>query len=105
MRPPMVDRMLCSTRSPQIRMLYMDFPKRIKNEQKFKFWDELPDGGRRYWLIVSGQKGWSAKYVKIVSSDEQTLSFCQEIYDNEGRLKEIHMKYPDDLGHVKHPGK
>jgi len=82
----------------------MNSPKRIRNEREFKCWDELAGGGRRYWHIIPGKTGWSAKYVKVVSSDERTLSFCQEIYDNEGRLKETHEKYPVDRGHVKDPG-
>jgi len=32
---------------------------------------------------------------------EETLSFYQEIYDNNGKLTEIHEKYPDDKGHKK----
>jgi hypothetical protein len=41
--------------------------------------------------------------VKLVSSDELTLSFVQEIYDNTGKLVEVHAKYPFDLGHIEIP--
>jgi hypothetical protein len=34
-----------------------------------------------------------------VSADEITLTFYQEIYNEEGELVEIHQKYPSDLGH------
>jgi hypothetical protein len=77
--------------------------KRHQNERKFPSWLDLPDGGRRYWRNVPGRNGWTARYVKLVSPDERTLSFVQEIYDNTGKLVEIHMKYPFDLGHVEIP--
>ena len=48
--------------------------KRRINERKFGSWEELPDGGRRY------------------------IYKNQEIYDNNGKLVEIHEKYPDDKG-------
>jgi hypothetical protein len=32
---------------------------------------------------------------------ELTLRFWQEIYDDQGRLVEIHEKYPLDTGHRK----
>ncbi len=34
---------------------------RAQNEKKFGDWDELPGGGRRYWLDVSGRLGWRAR--------------------------------------------
>jgi hypothetical protein len=34
-----------------------------------------------------------------VGRDEQTVSFIQKIYDDEGELIEIHQKYPMDTGH------
>ncbi len=79
----------------------MDFLKRIDNEKKFTSWEELRDGSRKYWFVVNGKLGWSAKYVKIVDKDEQTISFCQEIYNESGSLVEIHEKYPIDKGHKK----
>jgi hypothetical protein len=33
--------------------------------------------------------------------NERTLRFCQEIYDEQGRLVEVHEKYPIDRGHRK----
>ncbi len=72
---------------------------RAENERKFPNWEELPGGGRRYWLDVQGKRGWLARYVKIVDRDEKTLSFEQEIYDATGELVEIHRKYPADTGH------
>jgi hypothetical protein len=74
---------------------------RAQNEKKFGHWDELPDGGRRYWLDVAGRLGWRARYVKEVDAAENTLRFWQEIYDDQGTLIEIHEKYPLDSGHKK----
>jgi hypothetical protein len=45
--------------------------------------------------------GWRARYLKEVDADEKTLRFSQEIYDGEGRLVEVHEKYPIDRGHRK----
>jgi len=75
------------------------FGRRQLNERKFGSWDVLPDGGRRYYLDVTGKHGWKARYVKEVSADEITVRFFQEIYDNKGVLREIHEKYPVDTGH------
>ena len=54
---------------------------RAQNEKKFGHWDELPGGGRRYWLDVTGRLGWRARYLKEVDAQEITLRFWQEIYD------------------------
>ena len=77
----------------------MDARKRAQNERQFGSWDELSDGGRRYWFEVQGRSGWKARYVKEVDSAEATISFHQEVFDQEGKLREIHRKYPVDLGH------
>lgn len=74
---------------------------RSQNEKKFGHWEELPDGGRRYWLDVAGRLGWRARYLKEVDAGENTLRFWQEIYDDRGTLVEIHEKYPVDSGHKK----
>lgn len=74
---------------------------RAQNERKFGQWEELPGGGRRYWLDVSGRQGWRARYLKEVDADETTLRFWQEIYGEQGKLAEIHDKYPVDKGHQK----
>ena len=75
---------------------------RQRNEKKFKEWDELPTGGRRYRLSVPGlHPGWSARYIKEVNEDEETLLFRQEIYNEENELVEVHQKYPVDTGHQK----
>ncbi len=75
--------------------------KRQQNERKFGNWDTLPNGGRKYWHEVSGRANWKARYVKEVDEREITLRFCQEIYNSEGKLVEVHQKYPVDLGHLK----
>ncbi len=77
----------------------MDARKRAQNERKFGIWDELPDGGRRYSFEVKGRSGWRARYVKEVDAEESTVAFYQEVYDSERRLREVHHKYPVDLGH------
>lgn len=75
--------------------------KRRSNERKFGIWEDLPDGGRRYILEVSGHHGWYARYVKVVDANEITIQFWQEIYDDQNELVEIHEKYPVDKGHRK----
>jgi hypothetical protein len=74
---------------------------RPQSEKKFGHWEDLPDGGRRYWLDVSGRQGWRDRYLKEVDAGEQTLRFWQEIHDEQGKLVEIHEKYPVDKGHQK----
>jgi len=74
---------------------------RTQNEKKFGNWEELPGGGCRYWLDVSGRQGWRARYLKEVDANEITLRFWQEICDEQGKLAEIHEKYPVDKGHQK----
>ncbi len=74
---------------------------RLQNEKKFGQWDELPEGGRRYWMDIQGRQGWRARYLKVVDAGETTLRFWQEIYDERGTLVEIHEKYPVDEGHRK----
>ena len=73
--------------------------KRSDNERKFSNWEDLPGGNRRYWQDVLGRHGWRARYVKIVDSSENTISFYQEIYDERGELFEVHEKFPFDRGH------
>lgn len=73
--------------------------KRTQNERAYPNWEELPDGGRRYWRDRSGGDfGW-CRYVKTVNAEEQTLLFVQEIYDDDGQLIEFHQKFPVDSGH------
>jgi len=74
---------------------------REQNENKFGQWSELPGAGRRYQLDVQGRQGWLARYVKEVDASETTLRFWQEIYDDQGKLVEVHEKYPVDKGHKK----
>lgn len=74
---------------------------RAQNEKKFGAWQELAEGGRRYWLDITGRLGWRARYVKEVDAQENTLRFWQEIYDGQCKLVEIHEKYPLDKGHQK----
>jgi hypothetical protein len=38
-------------------------------------------------------------YLNEVNATEETVRFWQEIYDDSGRLVEIHQKYPVDNGH------
>ena len=73
--------------------------KRSQNEAKFGKWDDMPNGGRRYWIEVIGHNGWKARYVKEVDVSENTLRFYQNIYDERGELVEIHEKFPMDKGH------
>ena len=45
--------------------------------------------------------GWKARYVKFVDCNEETVSFRQEIYNENEILVEVHEKYPIDKGHKK----
>ena len=79
----------------------MNSIKRRKNERQFKNWVETTSGGRKYWFEIKGRLGWKAVYVKEVDQNENTLTFQQEIYDQDGVLCELHEKYPVDKGHQK----
>ncbi|MGD0388159.1 MAG: hypothetical protein ABSC42_04310 [Tepidisphaeraceae bacterium] len=74
---------------------------REQNEREFGRWDELAGGGRRYWIEFEGHHGWRARYLKEVDEQEITRRFWQEIYDEAGRLREVHEKFPVDQGHRK----
>jgi hypothetical protein len=52
---------------------------REQNERKFGHWRETQSGGRVYWLEIQGHHGWTARYLKEVSSLEETLRFWQEM--------------------------
>ncbi|MEX2662179.1 MAG: hypothetical protein WD227_09620 [Vicinamibacterales bacterium] len=77
----------------------MDARKREQNERKFGTWADVSGGGRRYSYDVKGRSGWWARYIKEVDHEESTMRFFQEVYDGAGRLREVHPKYPVDLGH------
>jgi len=74
---------------------------RHQNEKKFGRWEDLPGGGRRYLLDVAGRSGWRARYWKGVDANETIVRFWQEIFDDTGRLVEMHEKFPVDKGHQK----
>ena len=82
----------------------MDVHKRRQNEHTFGAWIDLPNGGRRYSLDVKSRSGWRARYLKEVDSEELTVRFWQEVFDGDGHLREVHEKYPTDLGHQKITG-
>ncbi len=52
---------------------------RTHNERKFMNWQELENGGRRYWYDVIGQDGFRVRYIKVVNANEKTVSVVQEI--------------------------
>ena len=72
---------------------------REQNERKFGYWEDLPNGGRRYSREFAGRAGGRARYIKEVDSNKRTTRFAQEIYDASGRLVAVHEKFPVDLGH------
>lgn len=76
-----------------------DEEKRRLNEKKFTNREEIPNGGRRYWIEVEGKHGWKARYVKKVDETEVTVRFYQEIYNEDNELVEVHEKFPMDKGH------
>jgi len=47
----------------------------------------------------SGAGRKPAAYCKEVDRQENTVRFWQEIFDETGRLREIHEKFPVDRGH------
>jgi len=75
--------------------------KRKKNEFEYERWVEKADGSRIYSFEIKGRLGWKALYLKEVNSEEITLRFWQEVYDENNVLREIHEKYPIDKGHKK----
>ena len=79
----------------------MNSNRRSKNEKAFDTWIEKEDGGRIYSFEITGKLGWKAKYLKEVSTEDITIRFWQEIYDEQNILREIHEKYPVDKGHKK----
>jgi len=72
---------------------------REQNERRFKHWQNLPEGGRRYWTDRLGAISGFQRMIKVVSIDETTLQIVQEIYNDKGVLIERHQKYPVDTGH------
>lgn len=72
---------------------------REQNEKVFPSWEQLPDGGRRYWRDRPGASFGFQRLVKIVDADETTMFVIQEIYNDDGTLIERHQKYPTDTGH------
>ena len=59
---------------------------REQNERKYKHWEELPNGGRRYIRQFIGRAGGRARYIKEVDETDNTIRFAQEVYDASGRL-------------------
>ncbi len=78
--------------------------KRRKNEKQFGNWVENHDHSRTYWFEIIGRFGWKARYVKVVDQNEETVTFRQEIFDENDVLREIHEKFPIDKGHQKLDG-
>ncbi len=74
---------------------------REQNERRFKQWDDLPGGRRRYWMDRRGASSGFQRMIKVVDSDEITLQVVQEIYNDDNVLIERHQKYPIDTGHEK----
>ena len=72
---------------------------REQNERRFRHWQDLPDGRRRYWTDRQGMVSGFQRMIKMVDTDETTLQVLQEIYNDEGVLIERHQKYPVDTGH------
>ena len=72
---------------------------REQNERRFTNWEDLPDGGRRYWMDRSGAVSGYQRMIKVVDAEEVTLQVVQEIYNDEDVLIERHQKYPVDTGH------
>ena len=54
----------------------------------------LPAGGRRFRLEIRCRSGGRAVYFEEFDPAKKTVRFWQEIYDEEGRLVEVHEKFP-----------
>lgn len=67
----------------------MNGQKRLINEKEFDKWIEKTDGGRIYSFEIQGKYGWISKYLKETDSNEVTLKFWQEIYDEKQNLREF----------------
>ncbi len=74
---------------------------REQNERRFKNWQDLPNGGRRYWTDRKGAISGFQRIIKIVDENEVTLQLVQEIYNDDNVLIERHQKFPVDAGHEK----
>lgn len=72
---------------------------RQQNERKFPNWEDLPDGGRRYWQDTPGRVMGFQRMVKVVDRDEKTMFIIQEMYNDNRELIARHQKYPVDTGH------
>ncbi len=72
---------------------------RKQNEKNFTHWEDLSDGGRRYWFDRNGAVWGIQRIIKIVDANEKTLFLIQEIYNDDGELFERHQKFPIDTGH------
>jgi hypothetical protein len=72
---------------------------RRQNEKEYPNWEELSDGGRRYWRDRPGRVRGFQRIIKIVDVNKNTLRVVQEIYNDNGELVEYHQKYPKDTGH------
>lgn len=72
---------------------------REQNEKRFKNWDDLLEGGRRYWYDRRGIISGFQRIIKIVDAEEITQQLLQEIYDDNGTLIERHQKFPINTGH------
>jgi hypothetical protein len=70
---------------------------RAQNERKFKDWEHLLNGGRRYIREFVVRASGRARYIKEVDANERAVRFGQEIYD--GRPVAVHEKFHVDLGH------
>ena len=54
---------------------------RAQNERKFKHWEELPNGGRRYVREFVGRAGGRARYIKEVDvNDVSRTDYLGEWY-------------------------
>lgn len=74
---------------------------REQNERRFKNWEDLPNGGRRYWTDRKGAASGFQRMIKVVDANEITLQLVQEIYNSDNVLIERHQKFPVDTGHEK----
>jgi hypothetical protein len=79
---------------------------RSRSERDWQYWQDLPDGGRRYWIRRLGRHwGWQILFKEVMYDEEtqleNTVRLWQEIYDNDGNVVEVHQKYPTDTGRQK----
>ncbi|HML22671.1 MAG TPA: hypothetical protein PKD09_13545 [Aggregatilinea sp.] len=71
---------------------------RTRNEREYLFWEDLPDGRRRYWSERPGLTWGRLRIIKTVDAQETVLTIVHELYDNTNKLVHWRQTFPFDSG-------